>query len=626
MPGAAGHPDHADTQALQALQSEILEMIACGGPLDTVGKVLCRRIEALAPDAICSLVAIDEAGRLRPVAGPGLPAAFTRLIAGVAIGPEVGSCGSAAYLGRPVLVKRIATDRRWEGYRSLIVPLGIKACWSSPIKARGGRVIGTFALYYNEERGPTEIERRAVQTCVHVCAIALEQAEIRERNQRLAYYDPLTGLPNRFHADMLLKRSFEQNPEGLGLLIIDIDNLKITNDALGHAVGDELIRQVACRIRENVGSGTACRIGGDEFIAILDDCRPAKRLRETAERILAGVARPFAFVGQTIIPHVTIGGALYGRDGHDLDTLRQNADLALYDSKGSGRGRFVEYRPHLRAAMTRRHRCLSEVETALAEGRIVPYYQPVVRIADRSIVGIEALARMLSPNGSIVAAGYFQEAFEEPHVARELTDRMLDHVAADLRRWLDLDLPFPLVGINVTAADFQAGDLVERIAAAFDGHGVPLQHLLLEMTEKVLVGTRDCSAAKTVSRLREHGLLVALDDFGTGYASLTHLLNFPVDIIKIDKSFTRRLPREPTCGVIISALVDIAAKLGMGLVVEGVETVEQLAAVDALGCGIVQGFHISMPAPFHETTERLRRAAERRDTPGLRGGLRRLAG
>ena len=273
----------------------------------------------------------------------------------------------------------------------------------------------------------------------------------RRRSRRatiaLAYYDTLTGLPNRLHADTLLKQKFERAPEGLGLLIIDIDNLKITNDALGHAVGDELIRQVAHRLAENVGAGAACRIGGDEFIAILDDCGPRAPPRQRSpSSVLASMEAPFVCEGHTIVPHVTIGGALYGRDGTDLDTLRQNADSALYNSKEHGRGRFVEYSEHLRIAMTQRMRWVNEVEAALHEGRIVAYYQPVVRLDTREIVGVEALARLRTEDGGIVAAGHFQEALKEPRVARRLTDLMLARVAADLRAWLDLGIPFQHVG------------------------------------------------------------------------------------------------------------------------------------------------------------------------------------
>ncbi len=604
----ADAPDIAETEddrKLQAIQRDVLEMIAYGKPLSVVADTLCRRIDEIAPDALCSLLSVDVEGRIHPVAAPSLPAAYSEALDGIAIGPSVGSCGTAAFRGEAVLVEDIANDPLWRDYLSLVDLLDLKACWSSPIKARGGRVIGTFALYYRTKRGPSSIERLAVDTCVHVCAIALEQMEAQERNHRLAYYDTLTGLPNRFHADMLMKQKFERTPEGLGLLIIDVDNLKITNDALGHAVGDELIRQVARRIAENVGSGAACRIGGDEFIAILEDCQPAPRLREIAEGILVSMETPFIWEGHTIVPHVTVGGALYGRDGRDIDTLRRNADLALYDSKDHGRGGFVEYSERLRIAMTQRLHWVNEVEAALNEGRMAAYYQPVVRLDTNEIVGLEALARLKSEDGGVIAAGYFQDALTEPRIARRLTDLMLSRVAADVRGWLDLGIPFQHVGINVSTADFQSVNLADRITEAFGDKGVPLEHIVLEVTETVFFGGRDNVVASAVESLRSHGLRVALDDFGTGFASLTHLLTFPTDILKIDKCFVDRLVGDTTGAVIVSALVDIAAKLGMRIVAEGIETAEQATCLQELGCVLGQGFLYYSAASYEETTQRL---------------------
>jgi diguanylate cyclase (GGDEF)-like protein len=594
----------AEDRALKGIQNEILEMIAYGEPLVLVADTLCRRIEDIAPEVICSVLTVDQHGRIHSVAAPRLPDHYSAAIDGLVVGPMEGSCGRAAAIGEPVLVEDISSDPLWEKYKALALPIGLRACWSTPIKARGGKVIGTFALYYRTKRGPNALEHLAVDTCVHLCAIAIEQAEIQARVQQLAYFDTLTGLSNRSHADMLLRQRLEA-PEGLGLLLIDIDNLKITNDTLGHAFGDELIRQVASRIAAAVHPGAACRIGGDEFLAILDNCQKPGALKAAAESVLASMETPFAYEGHTLSPHVTIGGALYGRDGLDSNTLRQNADLALYHSKETGRGRFVEFDDSLRVAMTRRIQKIRDLEAALSDDRIVTYYQPIVRIDSRDIVGLEALARLRNLEGNIIAASYFQEALKERRVARRLTDKILSQVAADLRSWLDLGIPFQHAGINVTTADFQGEELADRITAAFGKEGVPLSHVVLEVTETVFFGGSDSLVTESVRRLRSRGLRVALDDFGTGYASLTHLQTFPVDVIKIDKCFTERLVGDPAGEVIVAALIDIARKLGMRTVAEGVETEEQAKRLQELGCVLGQGFLFYRPASFDETTDHL---------------------
>jgi EAL domain-containing protein (putative c-di-GMP-specific phosphodiesterase class I) len=340
-------------------------------------------------------------------------------------------------------------------------------------------------------------------------------------------------------------------------------------------------------------------------VAILVDCDPPSKLRHTAERILANMGTPFEADGHTIVPHVTIGGALYGRDGGDIDTLRQNADLALYRSKESGRGRFIEYSAPLRASVTRRIQRINEVEAALNEGRVAPHYQPVVRLDTGQIVGVEALARLTRHDGGTIAAEYFQEALSEPRIGCRLTDKMLQRVATDVRSWLDRGIPFQHVGVNVSMADFQYDDLAGRMADAFGAVGVPLDHVVLEVTETVFVGGSEKGVAPAVERLRHLGLRVALDDFGTGYASLTHLLTFPVDIIKIDKSFVARLTGDSAGGVIVAALIDIARKLGMRVVAEGIETTEQAERLLDLGCMLGQGFLYYRAASFEETTRRL---------------------
>jgi EAL domain-containing protein (putative c-di-GMP-specific phosphodiesterase class I) len=255
--------------------------------------------------------------------------------------------------------------------------------------------------------------------------------------------------------------------------------------------------------------------------------------------------------------------------------------------------------------MTQRIQKIRDLEAALSDDRVVTYYQPIVRIDSRDIVGLEALARLRNSDGDIIAASYFQEALKERRVARRLTDKVLGHVAADLRTWLDLGIPFQHAGINVTTADFQGEELADRITAAFGKQGVPLSHVVLEVTETVFFGGSDSLVTESVRRLRSRGLRVALDDFGTGYASLTHLQTFPVDVIKIDKCFTERLVGDPAGEVVVAALIDIARKLGMRTVAEGVETEEQAKRLQELGCTLGQGFLFYRPASFEETTERL---------------------
>jgi diguanylate cyclase (GGDEF)-like protein len=604
----------ADSALLLRLQTEVLEAVACGEPLVAIADMLCRCAEELAPDAICSILSVDGEGLLHPLAAPSLPLAYSSAIDGLSSGPSAGSCGTAAFRNAPVVVTDIDNDPLWDDYRGLARPLGLRACWSSPIQSRDGRVVATFAFYFRTPRAPNPLERSIVETCLHLCAIAIEHEQVRERNYRLAYFDALTGLPNRGHFNELLVRHIGME-EPFGLLLVDIDHLKVVNDTVGHVFGDLLIRTVAERIAGADPSLIACRLGGDEFAVLVTDCNDEATLKGAATRMLAAVRGHVQAGEQTLDPHITIGGALFGPDGVDGASLSQNADFALYHAKEIRRGGYVRFSPGLRTSMLERASMVRSVDSALSEHRMLAHYQPIVRLDTAEIVGLEALARMQMPDGRIASAGEFHAALADPRIAWQLTGQMLAQVASDIRKWLDMGMPFQHVGINVTTGDFQRGDLERRIVDTFERASVPLRHVILEVNESVFMGGSDQMVPRAVGALRKKGLLVALDDFGTGFASLTHLLSFPVDIIKIDKSFVDRIGTGGPSDVVVGSIIDIARKLDMKIVAEGIEMSEQAEALRDLGCLLGQGYLFARPGSADDTTRLLSMFAQRPDLP-----------
>ncbi|MDP3407834.1 bifunctional diguanylate cyclase/phosphodiesterase [Bosea sp. (in: a-proteobacteria)] len=607
--------ENCSSERLQALQNEILEAIARGEALRAIMQRLCLRAEAIAPGVICSVVTVDSDNRLIALAAPSLPDAYAAAVTGVPAGPRVGSCGTAIFRGEPVCVTDIATDPLWQGFTHLVLPLGLRACWSSPINARDGRVVGSFAFYYDHPRGPDAIERQIVATCLHLCAIAIEHEEVRARNHRLAYFDTLTGLPNRASFNESITQMNAGVTTDFGLMLIDIDHLKVINDTMGHAAGDALIATVAARIQAVVGQATAFRIGGDEFAVLLPKGSRAADMRLVASAIIAGMARPLDHDGNGIMPSVTIGAALADEQRGDTVKLRQDADFALYHAKETRRGGYVRFREGLRSSMIRRLQTKRDVAEALTEGRVIAHYQPVVRIDTGEIVGLEALARMRMPDGRIASAGEFQEALGDPKVAYRLTGQMLGAVAGDIAAWKRAGLDIQHVGLNVTAADFEKGDLVQRIVKALERVGVPPRNLVIEITEQVFMGGRKDGVARTIAALREHGICVALDDFGTGFASLTHLLDFPVDIIKIDRSFIAAAQSSAKSSVIVEAMVRIANRLDMKIIAEGIETQAQADWLRAKGGRLGQGFLYAPAMPAGLVGELLQRLGRKPDRP-----------
>jgi diguanylate cyclase (GGDEF)-like protein len=592
------------------IQNTILEMVAKGEALKPTADRLCVEIEKILPGIVCSILRLDRDGYLHPLSGPSLPEEYCAAIDGAPIGPLAGSCGTAAYLRAPVAVTNIQTDPRWANYQGLPLSKDLKACWSTPICGGDDRVLGTFAFYYQENRGPTPAEQRIVDTCVYLCAIALERDDRVVERERLARTDSLTELLNRASFDLTVSGLACDQPGSWALLVLDLDNLKIVNDTFGHRTGDELLRIVARRVAEAAAPHLVFRLGGDEFAVLMRDACITETVDEIAGRIRAVMAEPAACDGHLVEPIATMGAAAVAA-GDSAETVRRNADLALYHAKETNRGGFVWHSPRLATSMMRREAAIRDVAAALGSARIDAYYQPIVRLDTGAIVGVEALARLIGENGEIVPASSFYEATSDARIASRLTRTMLNIVAADVRKWLDLGIPFPHVGINVCSADFHSGKLCAQLVEAFGERNVPLEHVILEVTESVYMTRRDPAVPRTIKAMRAKGLRIALDDFGTGFASLTHLFTVPVDAIKIDKSFVDRLTYGDKSAVIVEGLIGIARKLAIRVVAEGVETQRQAAQLLAFGCKLGQGFLFSKAVHRDEATALLLRLAQK---------------
>jgi diguanylate cyclase (GGDEF)-like protein len=584
---------------LLRLQNIGLELIARGASLTTTCVMLCEEVESILPDVICSILTVDAAGILHPLAAPSLPKTYSEALDGIAIGPLSGSCGSAAYLCTDVVVTNIETDAGWVEFRHLARQHGLVACWSSPICNSDGRTVATFACYYPVSRGPTKFERKVVTSCLHLCIIALDRHQRVIEHERRAFTDALTGLPNRAAFNASLLDLDGREPGSWALFVLDLDNLKMVNDTFGHHAGDKLLQVASDRVSIAIRPDRTYRIGGDEFAVILESADAVRDLEITADHVLKALSLPADCGGQIIVPRGTIGGA--AASGDEPITVRQNADFALYHAKETGRGGFVRYWPGLGSNMTRRLGAIRDVSAALREDRIEAYYQPIFRLDTREIVGLEALCRM-RVGDSVVEATSFHEATTDAHVATALTARMMALVAADLRIWLDLGIPFQHVGINVSSADLSGGTIERVLTAAFEHEGVSLKHVILEVAETVYMGKGDQAIQDAIRTLRDKGIRVALDDFGTGFASLTHLLTVPVDVIKIDKTFVDHLAPDSVSMTIVEGLIRIAKKMNIRIVAEGIESEEQALYLQGAGCVLGQGYVFSPAVDRHRTT------------------------
>ena len=419
-----------------------------------------------------------------------------------------------------------------------------------------------------------------------------ERHRTEERLWLAANRDSLTGLANRNRFDEMLGSGHTASSVIAGMLMVDADHLKEVNDTLGHNAGDELIRAIASRLRDVVGSiGTVARVGGDEFAVVILVPTDAEALERLAEAILKAMQPWTLFKGQALRPGVSIGGALRGSHV-DAETLHQSADLALYQAKATRRGGYLLFHDGFRSSITARTVAVNLVDDALTAGDVFAYYQPVIELETGRVSAFEALARV-RVGKTVVSIGDFAEALHDRRTATRLTACMLKRIEADIVAWRAAGATVPRIGFNVGALDFQDGAIESMILATCERAGIAPSQLAMEVTESVFLSRGANIVSETAARLRARGIIVALDDFGTGHASLAHLGTFPVDVIKMDRSFVMRMADQGPGAVIAAALIDLAHKLDIQVVAEGVEHEAQLDQLTALGCEKAQGFLFS---------------------------------
>lgn len=430
---------------------------------------------------------------------------------------------------------------------------------------------------------------------------ASELASAEAHAAHLAFHDSLTGLPNRAQfqsrLDELTTTDGEWPATDFSLILLDVDEFKLTNDTLGHDAGDAVLIAFAERLNRAVLSGDmVARLGGDEFALLLVGLNSEEGLEAFAKKLFEHLGEPCVHRGKPIQCRASMGAKIYRGVDSAQDVLK-HADLALYEAKTSGRGVFRLYDPAMWSSMHARRDMLSLAEQAI-EGRLIkPFYQPKVDLRTGEVVGFEALMRCCLDDGSVKGPESIAAAFEDSSLAAKLSDRMIDGVINDILAWQAAGLRFGHVAINAAAAELRRGDFADRLLGKLDDVAIDSQFIQIEVTENVLLGRGVAHVERTFNQLAERGIILALDDFGTGFASLTHLKQFPMKIIKIDRSFVGELQIDEGSGAIVDALVGLGTALGIEVVAEGIETEAQRDFLCALGCAIGQGHLFSAAVP-----------------------------
>jgi diguanylate cyclase (GGDEF)-like protein/PAS domain S-box-containing protein len=428
-----------------------------------------------------------------------------------------------------------------------------------------------------------------------------------EQLQWAAYHDDLTGLANRRLFLECLNQALAQcagSWHGVGLLLMDLDHLKTINDRFGHDAGDMLLREFATRLRDTVRtSDTIARLGGDEFAIILPDVPGEGYVATTARAILTRMREPLRYNGRILDCRTSIGGAIAVGPYMTAEELQKQADLALYHCKANRRGTFKMFRPGMREEAQKTASALEVAHKAVASGWIVPFYQPKVDLASGRLVGFEALLRWHHPRTGIHSPETIAPAFEDTELGQAIGARMLSCVLEDVRSWLDAGLEIGRIAINASAAEFRHDDYAKRVLEELTRAGLPTNCLEVEVTESVFLGRSSGYVERALRELSVAGVTIALDDFGTGYASLTHLKQFPVDVIKLDRSFVRDMETDASDAAIVKAVLSLGQSLGITVVAEGVETAAQASLLHEHGCDLGQGYYFGRPMPHKDVTE-----------------------
>jgi len=583
---------------LKDIQHEILVAVASGEPLVDVMTLLCRRAEEVAPNAICSIIAVDSEGRLRPLAAPALPDWYSAAIDGLLTGPLTGSCGTAAYLGEPVEVVNIRTDPRWADYKDLAAKVGLKACWSSPIKSHGGRVVGTFAFYFRRSRPASRLEKRIVDRCVHLCAIAIENWEAQGRIRRLAFEDPLTGLGNRAmlveEFPKILDRAQAAGKE-VAVFYVDLNGFRTINAARGHKVGDQLLCAVTERIRKACANADlTARLGADEFLIAKTEEHGGAEFEAIAAALSMALSERYSIdAAMELKVGVSVGIARFPQDGDDLDALMGHADTALGQVKSSGRPGYAFYTAKLDAERRARRAFERDVSVAAAAGQLSLVFQPQADAHTGAIKGFEALLRWNHPIHGFVPPAKFIPAAEACGAIDAIGAFVLRRALEQASKW-----PSHLrVAVNVSPAQIVLADFAHVVERALQESGVDPSRLEIEVTESLFIYDAD-TALQTLNRLKALGVSVAMDDFGTGYSSLGTLRSFPFDRIKIDRSFVGDMVSNKDAAAIVNSIMSLGRAIGRRVIAEGVETPAQLDLLRRQGCNEVQGYLIGKPLPI----------------------------
>jgi len=602
------------SEELLHTQTQILEKIAFGATLTEIFNTLCLLLESKSPTTLCAIRLFDKTlNLLRFSAAPSSSETGNPSNDGLPVAEGMASCGTAAHRKTSVFVNNTARDQLWENFQDLAECYNVRACWSSPFFSRSGELLGTFSLSHPVPCEPTPYHLQILETATYLASIAVERHYAAEALKQQALHDALTGLPNRvFFMEQLKQRIqtvkdcwlLNEQPDQsceFAVLFLDVDRFKLVNDSLGHNIGDQLLIEIVRLVKRCIRTkDTFARIGGDEFAILLETIEEVSQAQLIADRILAVLSFPLKLTEHEVFTSVSIGIAHSSNGYTQPEELLRDADTAMYQAKSQGRANYEIFDKEMHThALSRLHMemDLRHVVEDLFLNNTSPlqlYYQPIISLSTGIIVGFEALIRWVHPERGFISPAEFIPVAEETGLIVPIGRWVLHEACNQLRRWQEKpgQAQNLIMSINVSGRQLLQHNFTSQISQILQATQISTSSIKLEITESVLMETASCVTEQLV-QMQDLGIRLSLDDFGTGYSSLSYLHRFPINNLKVDRSFVDGLSKGQDH--IVQTIIALAHGLGMDVTAEGVETSEQLARLKALGCEFGQGYLFSHP-------------------------------
>lgn len=585
--------------------NQVMELIAHARPLKRILTSIVSGIETTHKDMICSILLLDSTGKHLTIgAAVSLPEFYNDAIEGLPIGETIGSCGSAAYTGKRVIAEDIATHPYWQPFTQLARRANLGSCWSEPIIGASGRVLGTFAIYHRDRRAPSPGDINLVEQTAYLASISIERDNANKLIRQQACFDSLTGLPNRDSMMEQLKQALlnaDQISEKVTLIYLDLDNFKEINDSLGHDTGDALLIECADRISSCLqGLGVAAKLSGDEFTITLTKISDLNAIEQFVRKIQTSLSQPFQLQQKMIEISTSIGVSVSPDDGTNLERLFKNVDLAMYRAKRQEGNSYQFFHESMYDETVRRQSLINDLRVAIEKEQFYLVYQPIINLVTGKITKVEALIRWQHPERGHINPLDFIPLAEETGLIVQLGNWVFHQALLQAKIWRAKYDPRFQISINTSPVQYKShhGGMLNWLKC-FKNNEFNPHSVVMEITESMLMESQD-SVTDILTQFRHAGIEISIDDFGTGYSSLSYLKKFPIDYLKIDKSFVWQMSPHSDDSAICEAIITMAKRLGIKVIAEGIETREQKHLLQSIGCDYGQGYLLSRPLPASE--------------------------